>query len=658
MRLSAPTGMILANASTLIGLTLRGLCRLTSRLTSDRGGNVVMIFALVMPALVMITLGGIDLNRITTVKARVQDALDAATLAAARSSYTDPNDLKTVALVALKANLRNASIEPIADSDVKIVLTENQVVVADMRVQVKTLVANIVLPPYGKLMDDTLPVSVHSEVNRSSRNIEVALALDITGSMDNCSRNCPAVSKIAALKAAAYELVDIVVQKQQSPYYSKISLVPYSMGVNVGDYADTVRGPLRSASRPVTAATWLTGSVKTISDISRASTAVVTASGHGFVRGDRVVIWKSDRMTSLNGVAFTVGAVDTNRFELTGVNSRNFNQFSGSSYVAKCARTDCSVTITVAQHGLSTEGDAAYLTNMGGLEQLNGIGFAVKAISGNTVTLGLDGSGSRLASAPKGGAAYTSGGQLACGVDGCTVRDFINKLGTWTRQNASTCVSERTGAADFSDAKPIDSSTYVGRNYPDAGNSCPSVAIVPLTSSKKTITDEIDKLVAAGSTAGQIGLAWAWYMVSPNFGVWSGQSVPAQNDTAKTLKAVVLMTDGEFNTPYFRGVIASDAGAGSGGDDTHINQPATNGSSFYQSFELCKRIRDSGVIIYTVGFDIPAAANLTGDIDSAGELMQRCASGTARAFQARNSTDLTAAFREIGRDITRLRISR
>ena len=76
MRLSAPTGMILANASTLIGRTLRSL----RRLASDRGGNVVMIFALVLPALVMITLGGIDLNRITTVKARVQDALDAATL--------------------------------------------------------------------------------------------------------------------------------------------------------------------------------------------------------------------------------------------------------------------------------------------------------------------------------------------------------------------------------------------------------------------------------------------------------------------------------------------------------------------------------------------------------------------------------------------------
>ena len=100
MRPYAPTGMILANASTLIGRTLRNLRRLASRLASDRGGNVVMIFALVMPALVMITLGGIDLNRITTVKARVQDALDAATLAAARSSYTDPEDLRKVAVVA------------------------------------------------------------------------------------------------------------------------------------------------------------------------------------------------------------------------------------------------------------------------------------------------------------------------------------------------------------------------------------------------------------------------------------------------------------------------------------------------------------------------------------------------------------------------------
>ena len=89
--------MILAQASTLIGKAVRSLRNLAVRLSSDRGGNVVMIFALVMPALIMITLGGIDISRITTVKARVQDALDAAALAAARSSHTKPEDLKAVA---------------------------------------------------------------------------------------------------------------------------------------------------------------------------------------------------------------------------------------------------------------------------------------------------------------------------------------------------------------------------------------------------------------------------------------------------------------------------------------------------------------------------------------------------------------------------------
>ncbi|WP_236547449.1 TadE/TadG family type IV pilus assembly protein [Brevundimonas sp. G8] len=648
----------MAQASTLIGKAVRSLRNLAARLLSDRGGNVVMIFALVMPALIMITLGGIDINRITTVKARVQDALDAAALAAARSSHTDPVKLREVAVVALRANLRNASVEPFADSDVKIQLTDNQVIIADLKVQVKTLVANVFLPPYGTILDKTLPVNVHSEVNRSSRNIEVALALDITGSMDNCTRNCPPTSKIAALRAAANELVGIVVQDEQSPYYSKIALVPYSMGVNVGAYADTVRGTLRSTSRSISATTWLTGSVKTISDISRASTAVVSSSGHGFVTGDKVVIWGAEPMASLNGSPLSVVRVDANKFQLSGINSRNFNSFAGSAYVAKCARTDCSIVITAAQHGLSTAGDAAYLTDMGGLAQLNGIGFAVSAVANNTATLSLNGSSARLAVATKGGASYTSGGQLACGIDGCTVRDFINQTGTWIRQNASTCVSERTGSAWDTDARPAGSSTYVGRNYPGAGNTCPSVAIVPLTNVKKTITGEINKLAASGSTAGHIGLAWAWYMVSPNFGVWSGTAAPAQHDTTKTLKAIVLMTDGEFNTPYFGGVIAADAGTGSGGVDTHINQPAANGSSFYQSFELCKKIRDSGVIIYTVGFDIPDAANLVGEIDSAGELMQRCASGSARAFQAGNSTDLSKAFRDIGRDITRLRISR
>ena len=115
-------------------------------------------------------------------------------------------------------------------------LNSDDVVIASSRVDVKTLVANIFLPPYGKFMDDYLPVGAHSEVDRSSRNIEVALVLDTTGSM--------AGQKIIDLRAAAKDLVDIVVQDIQTPWYSKVAVVPYSMAVNVDTYANSARGSI------------------------------------------------------------------------------------------------------------------------------------------------------------------------------------------------------------------------------------------------------------------------------------------------------------------------------------------------------------------------------------------------------------------------------
>jgi hypothetical protein len=87
-------------------------------------------------------------------------------------------------------------------------------------------------------------------------------------------------------------------------------------------------------------------------------------------------------------------------------------------------------------------------------------------------------------------------------------------------------VSERTGSNAYTDAAPT--TALVGRNYPASNNPCPSAKIVPLTSDKKTLTSQIDGYVAAGSTAGQIGLAMGWYTVSPKWNsVFTGDSAPA-----------------------------------------------------------------------------------------------------------------------------------
>lgn len=631
----------MATAQRLIGSTFRRLCGLAARLGSDRRGNVVMMFAFAMPLLLMLTFGGIDINRITTVKARMQDALDAAALAAARSTYTEPADLKRVALVALNANLRNSDVEPLQDSDFTIALTDDQIVVADLKVRVKTLVANIVLPPYGKLLDDTVPLSAHSEVNRSSKDIEVALVLDITGSMTT--------AKLKSLKDAAKELVDIVVQDQQSPYYSKMSIVPYSMGVNLGSaYATTARGT-PTAATSITNITWYTGSVQTVTAATKATpTAITTSANHGFAVGDKVAFWNVSGMTGLNGVVYTVGSVPSSKtFTLknaannTNIDSRNWSSLNTSSstpYVAKCARTDCKPTVTSANHGLLAAGGTVYLSGIGGMTNLNSKGFQTTNLTSNTFLLETVGSQT-----------YTGGGSAYCGHYGCQWRVFVSAAGSLQWLANSTCVSERTGAEAYSDASPT--VAKVSFSYPASNNGCPASTILPLSSSKTDLKSLISSLSAGGSTAGQIGAAWGWYSVSPNFAAMWGSSAPAAYNTRKTLKAVILMTDGEFNTPYSSGVIAKDAGIGSGNDSDHINQNATNGDSFTQSERLCAAMKAQGVIVYTVGFQVASEGN-------AADLMKTCATSPAYAYLPTSTSDLSEAFQAIGRDITRLRISR
>ncbi|ASE39453.1 pilus assembly protein [Brevundimonas vesicularis] len=649
--------MGMVKVSNRIGRALRALRTFTSRLSSDRGGNVVMIFALVMPALIMLTLGGIDINRVTTAKARVQDALDAAALAAARSSYTDPNDLKTVALVALRANLRNASVEPFADDAIKIELTKDQIVIADIQVQVKTLIANVFLPPYGKILDDTLPVSVHSEVNRSSKDIEVSLVLDITGSMGSNNR-------IGDLKNAANQLIKLVVQpaSKQTPYYSRMAIVPYSIGVNLGSRADAARG-VSMGSTSITGAAWAAAAAKSISGITRASPGVVTANGHGLSTDDYVWISGVSGMTQINNRAYKVVRIDANKVSLqyqSGANwyalntSSGYSSYSSGGQIRKCMRSDCFVTISSTNHGLS-KGDTLQIADVRGMTALNttndeGLYEVLEKASNDAFVI------------PVGGATfadYSGGGSVQCGNDGCATRVFrdaqYNRL---TAFDITSCVSERTGSQAYTDASP--STSAVGRNYAapqrstpvrSAGNPCPAATIQPLTSNIDTLTGLVNGLTVTGSTSGQIGLAWGWYTVSNQFNaLWSSNPAAAYAPT-KVLKAVILMTDGEFNTPYCGGVIARDAGSGSGNLFDKIACDATNGDPFDQAAKLCTGMKAKGVIVYTVGFSITPGSD-------AANILSTCATDKDKAFLPQSGADLSNDFQAIGRDITRLRISR
>lgn len=631
-------------------------------------GNVAIIFALSLPCLVMITMGGVDLTRAATVRMNLQDALDAAALAAARSSATTDAQLTEIGTQALKANLQN--YPDISLASASFTLNANQIVISNAKVNVKTLVANIILPPYGKLLDDTIPVGAHSEVNRSSKNIEVGLVLDITGSM--------AGSRITDLKSAAAQLVDIVVQAQQTPYYTRMAIVPYSIGVNMGTYANGARGAPAGA-KTITDVQWAAAAPKVVTAITRSNPAEITAAGHGLVTGD--TIWLSGLLdgtgngtnySTLNGAAYLVTQINGDRFSIrtaagSNVNTSNFRTFVSykDGVMTKCKVANCQLVVSSKDHGIpasttsegTTQPGRVYITGVGGLNlsnvsQVNNRSFEVGNVTTDTYSIPIVGPTV---------SAFSGEGSSWCGQDGCQYRVFRNDYaGTLTAFPISSCVSERTGTQAYTDASPATS--RVGTNYPapaknSAGtpaaspNPCPSAIIQPLTDNKGTLKSLINGLTVTGSTAGQIGLAWGWYTVSPNFNsLWSGNPA-GPNVPLETLKVVILMTDGDFNSPYCTGVLSGDSGSGSGDTRDHINCNATNGNPFTQATALCTAMKRQSITVYTVGFSVTAGSD-------AAKILADCASGPKYAFLPSSGADLKDDFSAIGRDITRLRISK
>lgn len=615
---------------------LRGrLRRFLSRFSRARRGAVAVQFAVIALPLAVLSLGLIDVNQASMSKRQLQDALDAAALIVAKSSASTNAQADSIGDAALAAQLATMSSSDgrLISSTFTLGGTGNTTVIADASISVTPVVANLWL-------QGNMTVGAHSEVMRASYDLEVALVLDVTTSMTG--------TKLTDLKAAATSLVSLVVKDSQTPYYSKMSIIPYSNAVNVGStYAATARGAV-PAAKTITGASWASGSAKTITGITRANPAVVTSNGHGFNNGDRVYISGVNGMTQVNGNVYTVANKTTNTFQLSGTNSSNYNSYSsgGTPRATKCQATNCELVVTATAHGFANDA-WVYLTGIGGLTASNGAtainNNAWQAKSVATDTFWLNSTFGPNYSA------FSSNGSAWCTTYGCQYLRFLNNSGGVRIHQISTCVSERTTNA-YTDASPA--TTLLGANYPASSNPCLTNTIVPLTSTKSTLNSAISGLAASGSSGGHIGVAWGWYSISPNFtSIFSGTSAPAAYTAPHIKKVLILMTDGEYNSSYCNGVISQDSTTGSGSTSDHINCNAPNGNTYSQAEELCRQMKLKDVIIYTVGFQVGNATNAV-------NLINNCATDAQHVYTPNTGTALTDAFEAIGADIAALRISR
>ena len=211
------------------------------------------------------------------------------------------------------------------------------------------------------------------------------------------------------------------------------------------------------------------------------------------------------------------------------------------------------------------------------------------------------------------------------------------------------CATERKGVDQYSDAGP--DSSMVNRDYLLSGfaqqtgtAACPSATLMPLTADAAALKNVIKTFVASGGTAGHVGVQWAWYMLSENWAsVMKASERPAKMDPKKVAKYAILMTDGEFNLSYFDASTVSQVYNDAGKEPTRTAAKT-----------LCAAMRDKGIEIFTIGFDL--------DEKNAKATLQDCASpdtGSIKHFyQAANGAELDTAFQTIAANIERLALSK
>ena len=540
-----------------------------------RGGTLVFVALAIVPLVGFVGLA-IDTTRGYLVKARLNQAIDAAALAGGRV-YTSPTRDADIQMF-FKANFpdgyMNAVTTPLA-------ITANAIN------RTLTVTAQATMPTtFMHLVNiDSIDVASTAEITVAAQNVEVTLVLDITGSM--------AGSKIVGLRDAANTLVDIVVQDQQTPFYTKAAIVPYSQAVNVGTLAPQVRGNMPTIP---------------IHNITKANPAVVTAYNHGFITGDKIFITGVQGLTRANNVA-TASVTAANNPQFWVVTKISTDTFS----LKQCSNSSCSSTSAISSTGWS----GTYAADTG-------------AISCTTV-----------------GCPYLS-----------FKRDSDNAWLTWLL-NSTNCVTERVGADAYTDVAP--STSVVGPKYEPAGGipantnlKCISHEILPLTSDKTALHNRINGLTEYGLTAAQIGIAWGWYLLSPNFSyLLPSESQPAPYGSSNLLKVAVIMTDGDFNTVYNQGVVSQDSG-GSGNTQYKINQNSTNGDAYTQAQALCDAMKapapGPSIEIFTVGLALSNQAAI--------DIMNYCATNASHVYLPASGADMEDVFKDIAMKISRLRLSK
>ncbi|MEP1575045.1 pilus assembly protein TadG-related protein [Roseibium album] len=212
---------------------------LADRLRSEREGAIIPIFGIMLVIIIVMAGAAVDVSRVVNAREKLSYALDAAALAAATQLSTQAltdAEIQKVITDSFKGNMSDADfLDEAIDNLSFVVDSENGRVTVTSAATMDNMFIDF--GGYGKQAfgPETFTFGTNSQVTYSRFDVEMAMVVDVTGSMSG---------EINDLKDAAESVVNILIPDGSTESKVKISLVPYSVGVNLDTYASAATGGL------------------------------------------------------------------------------------------------------------------------------------------------------------------------------------------------------------------------------------------------------------------------------------------------------------------------------------------------------------------------------------------------------------------------------
>jgi Flp pilus assembly protein TadG len=187
------------------------------RFWSNEKGSMIVMFAVALIPVLALMGAAIDYSRASLARTKMQGALDATGLFLSRlPAGTSQDELNAKGTQFFYANYTESDV-----LGIQLTITPN-VVPGKLNLTANGTYNPIMVNVAGVT---SFPVGTTTEVKWGIGKVEVALALDNTGSMSG--------NKITQLKLAAHELVNVLKNAAQNPGDAKVSIVPFGTQVKL-----------------------------------------------------------------------------------------------------------------------------------------------------------------------------------------------------------------------------------------------------------------------------------------------------------------------------------------------------------------------------------------------------------------------------------------